>query len=367
MATDDHVGREVEVALAAAAARGVTVRVLVDSLHALHGSFGARNPLLERLASYDNVELRVVSPITGTPSLEDLKKRDHRKLLVADGELALLGGRNLSHEYYAGFGEVPLSTQAPWRMVPWLDGGARVEGPAVGVVERAFLDAWTAAGGSPFEVGDCGPVGPVRARVVLHRGLRDAYTVEAYLGIIESARSHIYVVNGFPLLLEIQNGLLRALRRGIRIRVLVGNLRPKYGDESFTGPWAVAHNVATSFVHSRIDPLVAAGAECYELVVRHQPAWDMAVRDVRPYVHAKAMSVDGAICAIGSANPDVTGGYWESELQLVVEDATITTAVEARLDELVAGSARIEPNDTDWRRRAEKRKWMRYWPGVLSA
>src|SRR5208337_2526459 len=101
MALDDDVGRPVEAALAAAGARGVTVRVLVDSLHGLHGSFGVRNPLLERLASRPGVELRVAKPITGVPSLEELKQRDHRKLAIADGELALVGGRNLSHEYYA--------------------------------------------------------------------------------------------------------------------------------------------------------------------------------------------------------------------------------------------------------------------------
>ena len=366
MAADDDVGAEVEAALAAAAARGVIVRVLADSLHGLHGSFGLRNPLLDRLASRDNIELRVVRPITGAPSLEDVKQRDHRKLLVADGRLALLGGRNISHEYYTGFGEVRLTPQVQWRMVPWMDGGARVEGPAVAVLERAFREAWTEAGGAPFEIRGNPPAGPVRARVVMHRGMRDAYTVETYVGLIDSARSHIYVVNGFPLLLEIQNALLRAVRRGIRVRLLVGNLTPKHGDEPFTGPWAVARTLATSFVHSRVDPLVAAGAECYEFAVRQQPGWDSAVIAVRPHVHAKAMSTDGAICAIGSANFDVTGGYWESELQLVVEDVAIATAVEARLEELIAGSARIDPNDAEWHRRAELRKWMRYWPGVLS-
>jgi hypothetical protein len=58
MALDDDVGRPVEGALAAAAARGVTVRVLVDSLHGLHGSFGLRNPILDRLSSRPGVEFR---------------------------------------------------------------------------------------------------------------------------------------------------------------------------------------------------------------------------------------------------------------------------------------------------------------------
>jgi phosphatidylserine/phosphatidylglycerophosphate/cardiolipin synthase-like enzyme len=367
MALDDDVGRPIESALAAAAARGVTVRVLVDSLHGLHGSFGLHNPILGRLSSRPGVEFRVGGPITGKSSLEDLKRRDHRKLAVVDGRVALVGGRNLSHEYYAGFNEVPLHPEMTWRMVPWLDAGARVEGPAVAAFEQSFREAWVEAGGGTFDIPASPEAGAAAGRVVVHRGLRDAHTVEAYIALIESARSHVYVVNGFPLLLEIQHALVRAVRRGVRVRVLVGNLTPRHGREPFEGPWAAARTMATAFVHSRIDPIVAAGGDCYEFVVPSQPGWHPSVGDIRPHVHAKAMSADGRVCAVGSANLDVTAGYWESELLLVVEDESIATAVEARFDELFATSARVDPADPDWQRRAELRRWMRYWPGVLSA
>jgi phosphatidylserine/phosphatidylglycerophosphate/cardiolipin synthase-like enzyme len=366
MALDDDVGRPVEAALAAAAARGVAVRVLVDSLHGLHGSLGVRNPILERLAQRPGVELRVVRPIGAAPSLEDLKQRDHRKLLVADGEVALAGGRNLSHEYYTGFDEISLHADMPWRMVPWLDAGARLEGPAVAAVERSFLQAWTDAGGEPYEVRTPPRAGPTPVRVVVHRGLRDAYTLDAYLALIETARSHVTVVNGAPLLLEIQHALLRALRRGVRVRTLFGNLTPSHAGGPFRGPWASARALGTSFVHSRMDALVAAGAECRELVVPSRPGWDPGLGDVRPHVHAKVVSADGRACAVGSANLDITAGYWESELLLVIEDEAVARALEARLDELIAGSHRVERDDPEWRRTAEQRQWMRYWPGVLT-
>lgn len=365
MGLDDDVGRPVEAALAAAAARGVTVRVLVDSLHGGHGSFGEHNPLLDRLSARPGVELRVGKPITGAPTLELLKQRDHRKLVVVDGKLALLGGRNLSHEYYTGFGEVALRPEMTWRMVPWLDAGARVEGPAVANLERAFLQAWTDNGGEPFEIEVPPPAGSTGARVVVHRGLRDAYTLEAYLAMIDGAQSHVYAVNGFPLLLEIQHALLRALRRGVRVRTLVGNLTPRHGEEPFRGPLTTGRIAATSFVHSRLDPLVAAGAECYQLVIAHQPSWASNIGNIRPHVHAKTMSVDGRMCSVGSANLDVTAGYWEDELMLIVEDDTVASALEARLDQLMSGSDRFDRTDPGWLRQAEQRRWMRYWPGVL--
>jgi phosphatidylserine/phosphatidylglycerophosphate/cardiolipin synthase-like enzyme len=366
MAADDDVGRAVEAALGAAAARGVAVRVLIDSLHGLHGSLGVHNPILGRLAEMPGIELRVSQPITSLPSLEALKQRDHRKLVVADGEVALVGGRNLSHEYYAGFEEVPLAPDSHWRAVPWLEAGARIAGPAVALLERSFLEAWADAGGAPFDVRVPAPAGASSARVIVHRGLRDAYALEAYLALIETAESHLTVVNGFPLLLEIQHALLRALRRGVRVRTLFGNVAPKHGDAPFQGPWETARSAATSFVHSRMDALVAEGGECHELVVPRQPGWDPSLGAVRPHVHAKAMSADGRVCALGSANLDITAGYWESELLLVAQDAGIAAGFEARVDALLAGSRRVDRSDPEWRRRAESREWMHYWPGTLS-
>jgi hypothetical protein len=84
-------------------------------------------------------------------------------------------------------------------------------------------------------------------------------TLEAYLAIIETARSHVYAVNGFPLMLEIQHALLRALRRGVRVCALLGHLTPRHGGRAFRGPWARVRTAATELVHSRVDALVAAG------------------------------------------------------------------------------------------------------------
>jgi len=366
MALGDDVGSLVGDALSEAGARGVTVRVLVDSLHGLHGSFGATNPLLDRLSRSPGVELRISRPINEVPSLTDLKRRDHRKLVVADGRVALVGGRNLSHEYYTGFDEVPLTEASGWREVPWLDAGARVEGTAVGALAAAFREAWTEAGGAPFGITAPEPAGDSRARVIVHRGLRDARTLEAYLELIASARSHLYLVNGFPLALELQHALLGALRRGVRVRVLSGHVTPTYGDQAFSGPWSAARTVATELVHSRLDPLVEAGADVRYFAVKGRPRWSATIGVVHPHVHAKSVSVDGLRCTVGSANLDITASYWESELVLLTEDAALTRAYEASLDALMEASTRVQREDPAWHQRALRRGWMRHWPGVLS-
>jgi phosphatidylserine/phosphatidylglycerophosphate/cardiolipin synthase-like enzyme len=366
MAADDDVGTLVEGALAEAGSRGVQVRVVVDSLHGLEGSLGAHNPLLERLRRRPGVELRVLRPVTGIPSLVDLKRRDHRKLAVVDGEVALLGGRNLSHEYYTGFDEVKLTPESSWRLVPWLDAGARVQGPAVAALERSFLDAWVQAGGKPFGIETPTPAAGTSVRVVVHQGLQDARTLEAYLSLIDGAQSQVTTVNGFPMTLEIQHALLRALKRGVRVRSVVGSLTPTHDGKPFHGPWSSARIAATTFVHSRIDAIVAAGGDAYQFAVPPQPGWDPALGVVCPHVHAKLMTVDGRMCAVGSANLDVTAGYWESELMLVVEDPAITAAVDARIVRLIQGSRRFDRHDPAWRQSSRRREWMRHWPGVLS-
>jgi len=366
MAADDDVGSQIEAALAQAGARGVAVRVVVDSLHGFSGSFGAHNPLLDRLKLRPGVDLRVLRPITGPASLEALKQRDHRKIIVVDSAVALLGGRNLSHEYYSGFDEVRLTPESRWREVPWLDAGARVMGPAVAELDRSFLGAWLEAGGAPFEVTAPPAAGSSAARVVVHHGLRDAHTLEAYLALVDGALSHINTVNGFPLMLEIEHALIRAIGRGVRVRSLVGNLTPTHNGTLFKGPWSSARAAATEFVHSRLDGIVAAGGEGYVFAVPEQPQWARGLGVIHPHVHAKLMTVDGRVCTVGSANMDFTAGYWEDEVMLVVEDAGVVAGVEARIDQLLAGSEPVNRNDPEWQRTAKRRKWLRRWPGVLS-
>ena len=148
---DDPVAADIEAALARAARRGARVRLLVDSLYGRHGSFGGRNAMCDRLAAERGVEVRVYRPIDHVPSLEELKQRDHRKLVVIDGERGVVTGRNLAAAYYQGFAEVVVTADTPFGDIPWLDAGVELEGPAVARLEDAFCAAWARAStlGSP--------------------------------------------------------------------------------------------------------------------------------------------------------------------------------------------------------------------------
>ena len=105
---NDSTGRLLLAALRDASQRGVRVRLLVDDLYTQHS-----DPLLRGLAAFPNVEVRLFNPFccnrgSGpggryTASIFDfgrLNHRMHNKLFIADGVMAVAGGRNIADEYF---------------------------------------------------------------------------------------------------------------------------------------------------------------------------------------------------------------------------------------------------------------------------
>ncbi len=72
------------------------------------------------------------------------------------------------------------------------------------------------------------------------------------------------------------------------------------------------------------------------------------------------------MCSVGSANLDITAGYWETELVLIVEDPATAATLESHIDRLLSQSRRVDRDDPEWQKLARRRGWMRRWPGVMS-
>lgn len=104
---DDQTGRYLMRQLRDAAVRGVRVRILLDDLYT-----SGEDSLLLALASYPNVQIRLFNPFPGgrsgflerfAASPQDFKRLNHRmhnKLFIADGAMAVAGGRNIADEYF---------------------------------------------------------------------------------------------------------------------------------------------------------------------------------------------------------------------------------------------------------------------------
>ncbi|HEY4958916.1 MAG TPA: phospholipase D-like domain-containing protein, partial [Caldimonas sp.] len=105
---NDSTGRFLMTALRDASLRGVRVRLLVDDLYTSHS-----DPLLRGLASFPNIEVRLFNPfccargggvgaryVASIFDFGRLNHRMHNKLFIADGVMAVAGGRNIADEYF---------------------------------------------------------------------------------------------------------------------------------------------------------------------------------------------------------------------------------------------------------------------------
>jgi cardiolipin synthase C len=105
---NDRTGRLFMRSLRDAALRGVRVRLLVDDLNTVGG-----DPMFRGLAAFPNIEVRLFNPFCCArqsvasrfaASLGEFRRLNHRmhnKLFIADGAIAVMGGRNIADEYFA--------------------------------------------------------------------------------------------------------------------------------------------------------------------------------------------------------------------------------------------------------------------------
>lgn len=264
----DVVGRSFVEALAAAAKRGAEVRVLVDGMGERY-SAPTVSTLLKRAGVRHARFLPVRVPWPGSY----VNLRNHRKILVADGRVAFVGGINISERHLADRVENA-------RRVT--DMHFQVEGPLVAHLQDAFVDDWAFVTGERLSGEAFYPplaeVGDAVARLVLDGpDLRIDRLKWLILGALSCAREHVYIMT--PYFIP-DRGLVTAMGtaalRGVDVRLAL----PGTVDRPFVR-WA-----ARGFL------------------------WELLERGVRvfdrppPFAHTKLMLVDGRWALIGSANLD---------------------------------------------------------------
>lgn len=277
----DPVGRQFIDALGGAAARGVEVRVLIDGVGEWY-SWPHAVTLLRRRGV--RAERFLAPRLLPFPRLA-INLRNHRKLLIADGEVAFLGGMNI------GGREVGSASQR--RMA---DLHFQVHGAIVAQLARVFAVDWQFAAkeslscaGSPQLAGDA------VCRVITDGPDEDNdKLLYVILGALSVARHQILIMTPYfipqP---ELTSALQAAALRGVDVcLVLPERSNLKYVD------WA-----------SRrwLPPLLERGVR-----VHLQPT---------PFSHTKLLLVDGAYAQIGSANMDLRSLRLNFEIAVEIYDA----------------------------------------------
>ena len=351
---------------------GVTVRFMVDALYSDQDVLGRVNPLILSLKAEDNIEVIAVNPIESRKQVgvSSLKKRDHRKLVIIDGRRAFVNGRNAGDEYFSGFDEVPVHDNTRHERIPWLDAHVEVSGPLVREVQETFMRTWHRQGGAEIPADQdvlpkLEPTGSAAGRLIVHRGLADTNGLAMYESLFDVAEDHVYIVNDFPIVPTLERAIYRLLARDVSVKLLTGSATARRDDGTFF-PAPLHRTLFEYMVKGKFEPLLLAGVELYELVTPPSPMIVARGGRIRPYVHAKLVSVDGLVTSIGSANLDATASFWESEANVVVQDAEFARGVEAILQKLIDGSVALDPESQYWKReRAQRAVVSTLWPGTF--
>jgi cardiolipin synthase A/B len=284
----DAVGDAVLAHLTEKAKAGVRVRLLIDGLFALR-------PHRRSLAALRKAGGRIAEfmPLLHVPFRGRSNLRNHRKIAVADGERAIIGGMNLAEEY---MGPVPLPTR-------WKDVALRVEGPAVRDLDALFEADWTFAAGAPPALPPAPapapvpvpvpvPAGPPRSLVPIRivASGPDVATdtlYDAILFCLYTAQSRIWIATPYFVPDEaIVCGLSLACRRGVDVRIIV--------------PTPSNHPITDLAGAPSLRSLQSDGASIF------------------PYVsgmlHAKVIVIDDAVAMVGSANFDMRSLFLNYEV-----------------------------------------------------
>jgi cardiolipin synthase len=329
--SDDELGRRFAAALIERARTGVRVRCVIDGI----GSFGFDSALADELRR-NRIELAVFHPVAPWRRRAGLSVRDHRKLLVVDGQVAFLGGLNLSRQY----------APKEWGGHGWHDVHVRVEGPAAFDLERLFAKTWRYTAGERLALAAHRPQAAGREPLAVASSTANVQVLAIdtrrsrrlirrhYEHALRRARRQIVIMAAYFIPDRGLRAILRkAVGRGVEVRVLL----PHHSDVPIVQE-ASRHTYAA---------LLRAGVQIYE--------WLPAM------LHAKTIVVDGEYCAIGSYNLDRRSLLYNWELSMATDDARTCRAIEADFERSLQSARRIDR--AQWHRRgmlARLIQWFAY-------
>jgi len=319
---DGPVGQQFAELLLQRQAEGVQVNVIYDSV----GAFGTGKPFFDRLtqAGVQVVEFNPVNPLAAKKSWSP-NHRDHRKLLVVDGEIAFLGGINISGVYSSG-SSVGHRERAVDATKGWRDTDVQIAGPVVAEFEKLFNDTWEKQRGKPFAAAPQRAIPPQGNHIVRAIGSTpdDPFSL-IYLTLVSAitnAQQQVYITNAYfvpdP---QLMKALLDAAGRGVDVRLVL----PGMSDSSS----------AYYAGRSHYAELLAAGVKIYE----RRGA----------LLHAKTAVVDGVWSCVGSSNLDWRSALDNDEINAVILGREFAQQMQAAFAIDIAASEAIDL--ASWSRR----------------
>lgn len=300
---DDQTGWETARKLVEKAQQGVDVKVMVDGQVSVKSHHDAPIRFLESNG---------VAVVRWRDSDRPYDGQ-HRKMMIVDGQEAVVGGINIGDVYSHKHGEIR-----------WRDTDALITGPAVTDGSRLFARLWNeqvqGSGRPSLEVPAEPPSlqGGVRSAVVDHvpGPDGDAHILLATMKAIEGATESVDIENAYFINTPgMKDVLLKALADGVKVRLLTNSA------ESIDEPLIAAP------ILSSLPELVAAGTEVY-LKKGHT-------------LHSKFMTVDGVFTSVGSHNHHPRSQRFEGEMVVNSLDPQLANAFTTAFENDIAAATRI--------------------------
>jgi cardiolipin synthase A/B len=300
----DDVGRQFAGALAAARARGVQVRVLLDGV----GELALRRAGGALLARHGVPFARFLPPRLWPPLLH-VNLRNHHKLLIVDGERAWTGGMNISQRHCTRSASDPVA-----------DLHFRLEGPVVAQFEAVFAEIWRFAGNERLQIGDRkkgdshlfpaekddSPRAWCRA---ITDGPNDAVDRLQLVLLAAIANAHHRLCIMTPYFIptpELSGALQSAALRGVAIDIVLPERSDQWWVDAATRRWLT------------------------QLVGRSIQVWYRPP----PFAHTKLFLMDDYYAQIGSANLDPRSLRLNFELVVEVYDTGVVRTLHQHFDQV---------------------------------
>lgn len=286
----DEVGQRFADLLIEKQKQGVTVNILYDSV----GTLGTPQAFFDRMRQA-GIHLIAFNPVNPTARLGHWRfnNRDHRKVLIVDGQVAFTGGVNISGNYANSSlfrSRAKVNSQVGWR-----DTHIRIEGPAVAALQWAFLNTWTRQAGGDLPQGDFFPplveTGDKVMRILASHAGGEFEIYKAYALAMQDAKKSIHLTSAYFVPdQQIVDALTAAARRGVDVKVVLPGVSDS-GLVFYAG-------------HALYSQLLEAGVKIYQLQVA--------------VLHAKTAVIDGTWSTVGSTNIDMRSFMHNNELNVVV-------------------------------------------------
>ena len=300
-------------------AEGVTVRLIYDAW----GSNDTPSTFFDRLRK-GGIQVVEYSPFDPAKmNTLDINRRDHRKLLVVDGRLAITGGVNISQVYK---NHRRGNDAADPDLMAWRDTDVQIDGPVVPDFERLFIETWRGQNGptitDPPRIA-LPPQGDSEIAAIDGSPNTDHPAIYRTLLVAMSvARTSIHLTTGFfvptP---DLMNAFKCAARRGVDIRIIV--------------PETSTSSLSVNAGRAHYTELLEAGVHIYER--QHT------------VLHAKTAVIDGVWSAVGSSNLDWRSVVFNNEIDAIILGPHFGQQMETLFQHDESESIEIDP--AKWRHR----------------